>query len=142
MLTVLGTSSKKMTGSAQKADTAPAHRNKTHNETFIAHLSLKNANPSGKTPVSATGSEESSYPFSRQKRQDKPGMGIRLGASVGTSRLRRPLPRSSGRNPRAHVTHRARGCAANRGADGAGAPSLPIRPKHKKPPSQVAFDRL
>jgi hypothetical protein len=44
---------------------------------------------------------------------------------VGMARLRRPRPRISGRNPRARDAIHAPRCAAERGADGASAPSLP-----------------
>ncbi len=44
---------------------------------------------------------------------------------VGTARLRRPRPRSSGRNTQARCVIHASRCAAERGADGASAPSLP-----------------
>jgi hypothetical protein len=49
--------------------------------------------------------------------------------------LRRPRPRSSGRNESAHDATHAPRCTAERGADGASAPSLPLRASSSHPPS-------
>jgi len=64
----------------------------------------------------------------RMKNEDRvvPANGEKLRASDGRDvALRRPRPRSSGRNGNAHCAIHALRCAAERGADGAGAPSLP-----------------